>query len=316
MQKEVAEHGDLPPFDKVRRKYLTSIFDNTGRNTILYATMWTQPPPMGNIDPQLISITEEDVQGLMEVIHGVKGSELDLILHSPGGSIEATEAIVSYLRSKFSDIRVIIPQASMSAATMLACSSNIIVMGNHSSLGPIDPQFILQTPLGSQMVPAQAILDQFNLAKSECSDPKNLGPWLPILNQYGPALLVQCKNALDLSEKLVSEWLESYMFAGKENAKKTSKKIAHKLSNHKFFKSHGRHINREQAFKLGLNIEALEKDQAFQDLILSGFHATTHTFQGTGAVKIIENHKGKAFIKFQQRIMVQQTPFKVQPPAK
>lgn len=273
--------------------------------------MWTLPSAEG-VPPELISITEEDVQGLMEVVHGLKGTELDLIIHSPGGSPEATEAIVSYLRSKFDDIRVIIPQAAMSAATMLACSSNRIIMGRHSSIGPVDPQFILQTQLGPQMVPAQAILDQFELAKLECADPKNLAPWLPILSQYGPALLVQCKNALALSETLVSQWLELFMFANQKDAKKISKKIARKLSNHKIFKSHGRHINRDQARKLGLIVDDLEEDQDFQDLILSVFHATTHTFNGTGAVKIIENHLGKAFIKQHQKILVNQGPPKQQ----
>lgn len=303
--KYVAEQGVQPPFDAVRRKYLVSTYKNTGRNTILYATKWTQG---GNTDPELISITDEDVQGLMEVIHGLKGPSLDLIVHSPGGSAEATEAIVSYLRTKFSDIRVIIPQSAMSAATMLACASNKIVMGKHSFIGPIDPQLILHTQVGVQAVPAQAILDQFKLAKSECEDPKKLGSWLPILSQYGPALLIQCANALKLSEQLVSEWLESYMFAGRENAKDVSKGIAAKLADHKEFKSHGRHINRDKAKEMGLIVEDLEDDQEFQDLILSVFHATTHTFNGTNAVKIIENNNGKAFVKQQQTILIQQSP--------
>jgi hypothetical protein len=59
---------------------------------------------------------------------------------------------------------------------------------------------------------------------------------------------------------------------------------------------------------MGLIIEDLERDQVFQDNILSIFHATTHTFNGTNAVKIIENHKGKAFIKQQHTIVVQQKP--------
>jgi len=178
-----------------------------------------------------------------------------LFIHSPGGSPEATEALVSYLRTKFSDIRVVIPQSAMSAATMLACASNRIIMGKHSFISPIDPQLILHTQVGVQAVPAQAILDQFELAKSECEDPKKLGSWLPILSQYGPALLIQCRNALDLSKKLVSEWLETYMFAGRDDAKVASSKIAIKLADHKEFKSHGRHINRNKAKEIGLIIQ-------------------------------------------------------------
>jgi hypothetical protein len=55
---------------------------------------------------------------------------------------------------------------------------------------------------------------------------------------------------------------------------------------------------------MGLKIVPLEGDQTFQDLALSVFHATTHTFGATTCVKIIENHEGKAFVKLQQAIQV------------
>jgi len=287
------------PYDTIRRKYIAELYSYTKRNIILYSTKWTQP---GEVKPEAVSITDEDVQGLMEVVYELQSQELDLILHSPGGSAEATEAIVTYLRSKFRDIRVIVPHGAMSAATMLACSANRIVMGKHSFLGPIDPQFILQTPLGIQVVPAQAILDQFRQAQSECKNPQLLSSWLPILSQYGPALLVQCENAIKLSQELVTTWLASYMFEGK--SPEQAKKIADDLSRHGDFKSHGRHISLSTAKKIGLIVEALEDDHRFQEKVLSVFHATMHTFGGTPAVKIIENHLGRAYIKMQQQIII------------
>lgn len=289
------QQGQIP-FDAIRRKYLTSLSVHTERNTILYATNWTTPTGIP-IDPSLISIAEEDIQGLMEVIHALKGPNLDLILHSPGVSAEATEAFVSYLRMKFDDIRVIIPYAAMSAATMLSCAANTIVMGKHSFIGPIDPQMVFQTQTGNQVAAAQAILDQFDLAKNECQDPANLNVWYPILGQYGPALIQQCKNAMDLSKTLVTAWLQQYMFQGRKRSKTISKSIAAYLSDHTQFKTHARHINRDTAKSKGLVIGNMEDDQTFQDLVLSVFHATTHTFSATGAVKIIENHLGKAFVK-------------------
>ena len=150
---EQAREYDDQPYDSVRLKYLESINQYTKRNTILYATNWTTPIGIP-IDPNLISISEEDIQGFMEVVHGLDGDKLDLILHSPGGSLEATEAIVLYLRAHFSDIRVIIPYAAMSTATMLACAANKIIMGNHSFLGPICPQKVLRTPLSNQSITA------------------------------------------------------------------------------------------------------------------------------------------------------------------
>lgn len=287
---------------------------HTGRDTILYATKWTQP---GVADASLVSITPEDVQGLMEVVHGLSGQAgLDLILHSPGGSPDAAESIVQYLRSKFQHIRVIVPQAAMSAATMVACSADEIVMGKHSALGPIDPQFIVATPQGIMALPAQAILDQFELAKHECRDSALLGAWAPILPLYGPSLLIQCYNALELAEELASEWLAKWMFAGDRKGKKKAKEIARRLADHTRYKSHGRPIHRDAARASGLRIVDLEADQRLQDLVLSVFHASTHTFASTAAVKLIENHQGRAFIKMQQvqAVAVPRTPTAPAPP--
>lgn len=87
--------GDPIDFDGVRRKYLTELHKHSGRNVILYASGWLQK---NDLPPALVSIGDEDIQALMEVINGLTGDDLDLILHSPGGSPEAAEAIVSYLR--------------------------------------------------------------------------------------------------------------------------------------------------------------------------------------------------------------------------
>ena len=166
----------------MRRKYLHELHLHTERQTILYASGWLQKE-----DAASTSIGEEDIHALMEVTAGMSGRELDLILHSPGGSVDAAESIVSYLRSRFSHIRVIIPHLAMSAATMIACAADEIMMGKHSFLGPTDPQFLLTTPLGVRSVPAQAVLDQFEKAKRECADPAKLSAWLPMLAQYGPS---------------------------------------------------------------------------------------------------------------------------------
>jgi hypothetical protein len=300
------EGGNPPQFDAVRRKYLAQLWAKTKREVILYATKWTQHDP--NVSPELISIVDEDIQGIMEVIHGLKGPDLDLIVHSPGGSLEAVEALVTYLRSKFSNIRVIVPQMAMSAATMLACAADVVVLGKHSFLGPIDPQMIVTTPLGQRMVPMQAILEQFELAKKECTDPAKMGAWLPMLGQFGPDLLVQCQEASVMSRELVCNWLQEYMFKEKKDGKDRAEKIATWLADHRVFKSHGRHIPRAELQRMGLKVQPLESDQDLQDLVLSVFHATTHTFGATAAVKIIENHHGKAFIKQVQAVMMPMPP--------
>lgn len=283
-----------PDFDKVRRKYLVRHYLRTKRAVILYASKWTDIDP--EVPPDAISIADADMPGFMEACYQVEEKQLDLILHSPGGSLEAAEAIVDYLRARFDHIRVVIPHAAMSAATIITCAADEILMGEHSSLGPIDPQFILTTALGKRVAPAQAILDQFELAKKECRDPKLLAAWAPMLSQFGPDLLVQCENALKLSRDLVHKWLEKYMFRGLVDAGQRAGAIADWLADHNYFKSHSRHISRHDLEAKGMKIVHLEMDAEQQDDLLSVFHAVNHTFAHTAAVKIIENHKGNAFV--------------------
>lgn len=271
------------------------LHDHTGRDIILYASNWTKPISSRGAE----SINEEDMQGLMEAIHRLNLGKLDLILHSPGGVAEVTESMVSYLRKKFDHIRVIVPQAAMSAATMLACAANEIVMGKQSSLGPIDPQLGLLHEYGVQFLPAQAIIDNFETAKKISSEsPQQMGAFLPILGQYSPGLIEQCYEAQALSVELVSKWLRLYMFKDREDSAVEAKRVAERLANHSKFKSHTRHIDMDKARKLGLKVTPLEADQTLQDLVLSVFHATTIVFDRP-VIKIIENHLGSAFIKHQ-----------------
>lgn len=297
-----------PDFDGVRRGYLSRLHAHTGRAVILYATGWFESRP---IPPAEVQIGLPDVQGLMEAISNITETELDLILHSPGGSAEAAESLVSYLRQQFKHIRVIVPIAAMSAATMVALSADELVMGKHSQLGPIDPQFIISTPEGMRSAPAKAILKQFELAKEECKSPENLAAWMPILRTYSPGLLTQCQDSQDLAAQMVAGWLVDYMFSGESDAVVKSHKIAQWFADYESFRSHGRRVGRDQISTLGLKVSNLEADKGLQEAVLSVHHATMHTFAGTPAQKIIENHHGRAWIRMGPPLSV---PLAIAPP--
>ena len=117
-------------------KYAKELHEETGRNVIIYYSGWL------TIDSEEISIDSMDKNAFMGVIKDLdKTKGLDLILHTPGGLLDATESIIDYLHAIFGeDIRAIIPQMAMSAGTLIACSCKEILMGKHSSLGPVDPQ--------------------------------------------------------------------------------------------------------------------------------------------------------------------------------
>jgi ClpP class serine protease len=134
---EIQGVGKQNPLDSVRRKYLAIMNRYTERNVIAYYSGWLQRNVGGT------AIDDNDKNALMQAVHGLdKTKGLDIILHTPGGQIAATESIVHYLKSLFgNDIRAFIPQLAMSAGTMIALSCKEIVMGKESNIGPIDPQF-------------------------------------------------------------------------------------------------------------------------------------------------------------------------------
>lgn len=279
--------------DEIRRNYLTKLSEYTGRDTILYATAFSSNKS-ALIPPFYLSLDQQDIQGFMSALHGVGNNKLDIIIHSPGGSMEAAEQIVTYLRHKYNDIRAIIPQNAMSAATMISCACNKIIMGKHSAIGPIDPQITFPTPNGAFTAPAQAILDEFERAKTEIKvDPQTAILWIEKLRAYPHGFLNLCETTMRLSKTKVTDWLSSYMFKGHHDGDKISAEIAEWLGTASEHNTHGRPIDINLAKSKGLDVDRLEDDQNLQELVLSAFHAAMITFDVTNCIKIIENQNGR-----------------------
>ena len=236
-----------------------------------------------------LAIGDEDKNAFMTAVHQLDRSKgLDLILHTPGGDAAATESLVDYLWAMFDkDIRVIVPQLAMSAGTMIACASREIVMGKQSSLGPIDPQL--------NNAPAGAVLEEFQLAiQTIKQDPASTPLWQAIVGRYPPAFLINCAQALKWSQEMVTNWLESNMFAGESDAQAKAQSIASHLADHNRTATHARHLGMKECAGLGLKIKPLESDGVLQDLTLTVHHAYMHTFSQTAAIKIVENDLGVA----------------------
>ena len=278
-------------FDQLRSKYLNLLSTKTGRNTIAYYSGWLKPGKTQNID-----INDSDITGFMNAIKRLDDTKgLDLILHTPGGSPTATEGIVKYLHSKFhNDIRVFIPQMAMSAGTMLACSAHTIVMGKHSCLGPIDPQY------GG--IPAYNIVNEFHEAHDELiRNPNAKAYWEVQLLRYPSAFYYSVLDAINLSSILLSEWLSNYMFEGETDAEKKAKvtRIVSKLNANNG--SHSRHFSFDDCKALGLNVFALEDDHELQELVLSVHHSFIISFDASAATKLIENQIEARYITNQNR---------------
>ena len=275
--------------DTIRRQYLDKLFQHTSRNVIAYYSGFLSKPGI-----QLLDINDEDMNGFMLAVHKIDRSlGLDLILHTPGGSIASTETIVNYLQQMFgSNIRVIVPQIAMSAGTMIACCSKEIVMGKQSSLGPIDPQL--------HGIPAQGVISEFKQAlEAYKNDHDSLQIWKLIISQYRPTFLGQCEKAIEWTETFVTEQLEAVMFSGEEDAKEKASRVVAELTDTETHKTHQRHVPASKCTEIGLNVSMLENDADLQDLVLTVHHCFMHSLSNTQAFKIIENHLGDAFIKLQ-----------------
>jgi ClpP class serine protease len=290
--RDIKEKGG--PYDELRRKYLRRLYQLTGRNVIVYYSGWLQKPEVVGTQ-----VTDADKNGFMTAIHRLNRSRgLDLILHTPGGETAATESLVDYLREMFgTNIRAIVPQLALSAGTMIACACNEILMGKHSSLGPIDPQ------LGR--LPAHGVVEEFRRAFTEIkSDPTKAAIWQPILAKYHPTFIGECEKAIQWSEEMVKEWLSTGMLRNDTNAQALAEVIHKELADHALTKSHARHLSARKCKAIGMNVNFLEENHKLQEAVLCVHHACIHTLSGTGAFKIIENHLGVAYIQMVQQVIV------------
>ena len=86
-------------------------------------------------------ITIEDSEKILRAIRLTPTDvPIDLILHTPGGLVLATEQIARALIRHQAKVTVFVPHYAMSGGTMLALAADEIVMDENAVLGPVDPQ--------------------------------------------------------------------------------------------------------------------------------------------------------------------------------
>jgi len=85
-----------------------------------------------------------DIHDSEEVLRAIKLTDpnlpIDLILHTPGGLVLATEQIAMALCRHPGKVTVFVPHYAMSGGTLLALAADEIIMDENAVLGPVDPQ--------------------------------------------------------------------------------------------------------------------------------------------------------------------------------
>lgn len=100
-----------------------------------------------------------DVEDSEEVLRAVRLTPpempIDLVLHTPGGLVLASDQIAYALKRHPGQVTVLVPHYAMSGGTLVALAADEILMDRDAVLGPVDPQ--LGGPLRG-MWPAASIL--------------------------------------------------------------------------------------------------------------------------------------------------------------
>lgn len=213
------------------------------------------------------SLGEEDVQPFGDLLSRIAPkSNVDLLLQSPGGDIDAAEKIVYMCRQVAGEFRVIVAEYAKSAATLIALASDKVIMGLASELGPIDAQLRSSGPGGRVFqTSAQSFIDEFERIKEEVDKTEKLSPaYYPLFEGVNLGFIRMCRNLMERSQKFAEKWLKKYMlkddFSGAEE-------LAANLCNVKKWLSHGIVIDADEAGKLGIAVDKLAQNDELWEKI-------------------------------------------------
>jgi Serine dehydrogenase proteinase len=291
-QQNPPQPGHASNQDRYRRGKIAAVEHISKRPLIVYASACTSPAKPVAVEMLMLDFT--DKIGFKTVTDNIDSPALDILIHSPGGYAEAAESIVQQIRSKYSEVRFIIPSFAKSAATMFVMSGNEILMDRDAELGPIDPQ--MRTQSGTS--PAESILEQFAKAQEELqTDATKLPSWVPILSPLGPSLLVDSQKAIDLSKTLVKTWTQTYMLAGDPAAEEKSNQISEYLGSHSNFKSHARAVKISQLLPLGVKVTDIRTNPKLYAAVDELYCCLDILLANSPVYKIFENSAGDALIR-------------------
>ncbi len=204
-------------------------------------------------------IDRDDILGFADLLHNVSmDSNLDLLLHTGGGDIDASEKLINMVRTVVREgkLRVIVPDYAKSSGTLMALGADAIVMSDTSELGPIDPQIVLSDRNGNRIQHSvQSYLDAFKeYYSSLCSDPTNAAARL-MLDKLDPATVKLFEAVRSRARTFAEDQLRRWMF--RNTVGKNITEISATLLDTAKWQSHGQMIGCDDAVNLGLAVEYL-----------------------------------------------------------
>ncbi len=269
----------------------------TKRPLIVYAANVVKPAPGAQID-----IGYADDLPFAEMVAAVPASAnaIDVLTVTPGGLAQQVSQFVNRIRSRFTDVSMIIPYMAMSAGTIWALSGNKIWMDERASIGPIDPQV---PGKDGRYVPAQAILallkkiqdnGQANLSRGQNPDWSDI----MVLQNMDAKEIGNAISMSNYSTQLAAEYLTKYKFRDWTNhsdgrpvtpAERADRaaEVARMLCSHDHWKVHSHGISRDVAWTdLKIKIEHPEDLQGMNRALRRFWALMYWIFETTPTAKI------------------------------
>lgn len=202
-------------------------------------------------------IQRDDTVGFVDLLHNVHaGDEVDLLLHSVGGDIDAAEKLIRLVRAKVGEgatIRVIIPEYAKSAATLMALGADQLVMSDSSELGAIDPQVHLHDGRGNDICHSVLVyLEAFREHARALRDDPNDPVAQLMFDKFEPTIVKKFEGIRDRARNLAENLLKR---RGLNYSKITSD-----LMDITRWQSHNQMIGAEEARDIGLEVVILSAD--------------------------------------------------------
>ena len=274
---------------------------NKIRNTYLFVYAGAIGKPIPDIP-----LSMDDYYIVFDMLKDVNADNLDFYIETPGGSGEAVEEIVRFIRNKFSNIAFVVSGEAKSAGTIMVLSGDEILMTNSGSLGPIDAQ----VKIGRSVISAYDYIEWVKEKREEAEKTGKLNPFdATMVAQISPGELSGVHHTLKFAEDLVVEWLPKYKFKNwnvtetrkipvtEEMKKKRAREIANELMNHARWRSHGRSIKISdlESESIGLKIIKVDDDSQLRDIVYRIQTICRLLFAGTTTYKIFATEKEKIF---------------------
>jgi len=285
----------------IHQRFIRSFEERFKTNLLCYIALFGHPAG---------AIVHQDSEIIENILRSIElkdyDSNLDLLLHTPGGSPEAAADIIRVCRSYSKRFRVIVPNAAMSAGTLITMGSDEIVMSDTSNLGPIDPQMIfVQSKDIAIMRPAKSFIDAYldliNSALRVIINKQPATPFLHLLDRQDPSWIIECVRARNATENLAKEQLKANMLKDK-----SEEEIAEVVK--KFFEvgdksTHGRSISPDECMAFGLNIRKEDKYGEFWNMIWEIYVRTETYTRNKGLAKYLIARNGGIEVQVRQMVI-------------